>query len=129
MPPEFFQEALKYKSYIFPMISIIAFFLEKNYIYDISNSKFVEIINNQFVHFFEQLSKNKKLYTNGMNPNVIKRKHEILNKLASDTKNMTSIQDLPEIYYLQSNKLIIYQILKHISSFSREYIFYMKLIR
>ena len=129
MPPEFFQEALKYKSYIFPMISIIAFFLEKNYIYDISNSKFVEIKNNQFVHFFEQLSKNKKLYTNGMNPNVIKRKHEILNKLASDTKNMTSIQDLPEIYYLQSNKLIIYQILKHISSFSREYIFYMKLIR
>jgi hypothetical protein len=129
MPQEFFKDKIQYKSYIFPMVSIIAFFIEKNYIYDISNSDFINIQKEDVNKFFDLCNKNKNLFSSGMNPDITLRTHEISEKYVSDSKNMTSIQDLPQIFSLKSNKLIIYNILKKISCFVQEYIFYLNLIK
>jgi hypothetical protein len=129
MPPEFFKEKLQFKSLIFYMVAVFAFFIEKNYIYDITTSAFINSTPVQMQKFFELSHKQKNFYTKGLNPDIHLRKHKLSSNLKPDSGNLTSLEDIPDLYHLKSNKLILFQVLHKLSCFSREFAFFIQLIR
>ena len=129
LPPEFFSSNLVYKSSIFAMSAFMAYFIEKDYFYDLTNSAFIEFSTEEYEMFIERTYKNKGFYQNGLNPEINYRVQEIISKVTSKSDNMTSLEMLPSVFNEKSNKLKLYYILRKISDFAREFQFYLGLVK
>lgn len=129
MPPEFFQQKLSRESSVFRMVAFFSFFNEKNYIYDISNTEFTRDSGDQMQRFFAQSTKHREFYADGLSPQAERRKLRKCASLKPDSGNMTSLEELPELFQLKSNKINVFLIFRQVSRFSREYSFQMELVR
>lgn len=129
MPPEFFAQKLQLDSSVFRMVAFFTFFNEKNYVYNISNTDFIRASDKQMQRFFDQSTKHKEFYSDGLHPRAGLRKLRRCRSIKPDSGNMTSLEELPELYQLKSNKLTVFLIFRQMSRFSREYVFHMELVR
>lgn len=128
-PNEYFSKGFKSKSLLFIISSFFAFFVEKDYIYDISSSKFINLKYKSIENFLTKCCKNKEFYKNGLNMN---NEHRVLRNLVtieSPSNNMTSLEGIPDLFNLKSNKIKIFKLLKNLSDFSKEFFYYLDLTK
>lgn len=128
MPPEYFHSRLKYKSSIFSNAALIAFFVEKTYLYDLTNAKFINIKKDKdFDNFLNSTDRNKIFYERAIVFDNEMRTQEFVESVKSKSNNMTSLDEIPQIFLLKANKAALFWAFKIISEFTKEFIFLSRL--
>ena len=124
LPPEYFESRLKYKSSIFSNAAMIAFFVEKTYLYDLKNANFTRTKrDSDFDNFLRSTDKNQNFYERAIVIDSEMRSQEFVESLTSKSNNLTSLDEIPEIFLLKTNKAALYWTLKLVSEFTKEFIF------